>query len=265
MPIVIALWIAILCLTAPTCRAGDLNKELSVPSVAKHFKNFEGTFVLVDKETGKKFVYNQKLADERDSPCSTFKILNSLVGLETGVVKNERHLMKWDGTKYEIDSWNHDQTLQSALTNSCVWYYQSLARDVGEDRMKDLIGKVAYGNQDISGDITKFWISGKLRVSPNEQVGLLSRLIDDDLPFSTRNTAIVRGMMRLDQTSKGILYGKTGTSSRVGKNSLGWFVGYVAKPGRTLIFATRIKGNDAAYGREARKITEGILKEAALL
>lgn len=265
MQIVIGLLLALLWFSAPICHAKDLDKELSAASVAKHFKNFEGTFVVVDKESGKRFVYNQKLADERDSPCSTFKIFNSLVGLETGVIKNERHLMRWDGTKYDIDSWNRDQTLQSALTNSCVWYYQSLARDVGEDRMKNLVGKISYGNNDISGDIANFWISGKLRISPNEQVGLISRLIDDELPFSARNGAIVRGMMRLDQTSRGILYGKTGTSSRVGKNSLGWFVGYVVKPGRTLVFATRIKGNDAAYGREARKITEGILKEATIL
>jgi len=57
---------------------------------------------------------NANRAGKRFAPCSTFKIFNSLVGLETGVLSGKDHLMHRDGTKYDIDSWHQDQTLQSA-------------------------------------------------------------------------------------------------------------------------------------------------------
>ena len=124
------------------------------------------------------------------------KIFNALVGLETGVVQNENSSMKWDGTKYAVIDWNRDQTLQSAMTNSVVWYFQRLASAVGEKRMKGFIQKVRYGNEDISGGINKFWLESTLKISADEQVEFLKRLIDDDLPFSKRSMAIVRGLIR---------------------------------------------------------------------
>src|ERR1700676_5024920 len=97
--------------------------------------------------------YNPQLCSQQVSPCSTFKIFNALVGLETGVLQNENHPMTWDGTKYPFPDWNKDQTLQSAMIHSVVWYFQNVAFAIGEARMKEFIHKVHYGNEDIFGGI----------------------------------------------------------------------------------------------------------------
>ncbi len=238
---------------------------LTQAKLAQDFKGYQTAFVLLDTKTGHYLRYNPQLCDERLSPCSTFKIFNSMVGLETGVLKDENHPMTWDGTKHELDTWNRDQTLQTAMTNSVVWYYQKEAAAVGEERMKKFIQEAHYGNEDTSGGITKFWLTSTLKISPNEQVTQLKRLVDDDLPFSKRSIAITRGLLRLDVTSKGTLYGKTGSDGKNGKGIMGWFVGYIAQPGRTYVFATNIQAADAASGRKARELTRKVLTEAGLL
>jgi beta-lactamase class D len=173
--------------------------------------------------------------------------------------------MSWDGTKYVVASWNQDHTLQSAMTNSVVWYFQRVAASVNEERMRQFIAEANYGNQDISGGITKFWLGSSLKISADEQVEFIKRLVNDELPFSKRSMAIVRGLIRLAETPKGTLCGKTGTDRENGKNLLGWFVGYIAQPGRTYVFATNIEDSDDAWGPRARQLTEKILTEARIL
>jgi bla regulator protein BlaR1 len=239
--------------------------DLYQEKLADIFEGYQACFVLFDANTEHTLRFNPELCGKQFSPCSTFKIFNSLVGLETGIVENENSSMAWDGTKYDISAWNRDQTLQSAVTNSAVWYFQRLAAAVGEKRMKEYINKAHFGNQDISGGITQFWLGSTLKTSADEQVAFLKELVSDELPFSKRTMTIVRGLIRLNQTEKGTLFGKTGSSGDNGKYTLGWFVGYVVQPERICIFATNIQGRDGASGLKARELTEKILQEAGLI
>lgn len=231
---------------------------LGTENLSKIFSGYDAAFVLFDTKSKQYFRYNPSLCKERLSPCSTFKIFNSLVGLETEIVKNENHTIKWNGTKYSIESWNHDQTLQSAFSNSAVWYYQQIASAIGSNQMAEFIHKVHYGNEDISGGITKFWLGSTLKISANEQVDFLNKLINDDLPFSKRSMAIVRGLMKLDTNSSSALYGKTGSDMKNDKQVLGWFVGYLVQPDQIYIFATNIQTSDNASGQKAKELTKMI-------
>ncbi|PWU03766.1 MAG: class D beta-lactamase [Candidatus Melainabacteria bacterium] len=248
-----------------TCSLEQEFAQLSEKHMKRIFGAYQACFLLLDTTREQYFRYNPEFCGKRMSPCSTFKIFNSLVGLETGVIENENSSMKWDGTEHSIGPWNRDHTLQSAITNSVVWYFQRLASTVGEKRMKEYISKAHFGNEDISGGITQFWLGSTLKISADEQVTFLKALVGDKLPFSKRSMAIVRGLLRLDQTQKGTLYGKTGSDGDNGKFTLGWFVGYVVQPERIYVFATNIQANDDAGGRKARELTEKILAEAGLI
>lgn len=230
-----------------------------------HFQGLEAALVIEDIGTGARLVFHPEDCRTRYSPCSTFKIFNSMVGLETGVLKSENTTLDWDGTRYSIESWNRDQTLQSAVTNSCVWYFQRVATRVGRKRMRNYIEKAGYGNQDLSGGVRTFWLDSTLKISPFEQVSLIKRLIADELPFSKRTTGIVRGILRQEETARGTLYGKTGSAMRKGKKVMGWYVGYVIQPGKSYAFATNIRATDGAWGPRAREITVAILKDMKLL
>jgi beta-lactamase class D len=231
--------------------------------LAKHFAGFEGCAVLYDPRERTVTRFNVPRCGERFVPCSTFKIPNSLIGLETGVIADADFVIKWDGVKRWREDLNRDHNLRTAMRDSVVWYYQELARRVGREKMEDYIRRLAYGNQDISGPIDEFWLNGPLRISADEQVGFIDRLRRGELPFSKRTLDIVRDIMTLEQKDEWTLRGKTGTQGapgRAGKNVLGWFVGWTEAKDRTRVFAVNISG-DGASGAKARDVALAILRE----
>src|SRR5262245_22593498 len=100
------------------------------------FGGFDGCFVMLDVRRGKFTRIRPERCAERLSPCSTFKIPNALVGLETGVLSGAEHEFNWDGVRRERAELNHDHTLRTAIRDSVVWYFQRVAAGVGDQRMR---------------------------------------------------------------------------------------------------------------------------------
>jgi beta-lactamase class D len=260
-----------------TCAFSDLHafgKELTpMDLLEEKLKPFKACFI-EENEAGVRVIdYHKELADERLSPCSTFKIMNSMIGLETGVLKDQDHFIKWDGVRHDIEPWNHDQTLASAVKESVVWYFQKVAKEIGPERMQHYLNLVGYGNGDISGGITKFWLESTLKISAIEQLTLMRRLHTSKLPFSPRTLDITRNLIHLKHTDKGDLFAKTGSgtggkpfeSNEVcSEKQLGWFVGYVVSNGKAHYFACNMIG-PGAFGKKARAITEDVLAAQGLL
>lgn len=237
------------------------------PEFGKYFDDYPGAFVLYDLNRDRYIRYNPERCAEGFLPASTFKILNSLIGLETGVIPDENFVIPWDGTNYNIPPWHQDHTLQSAIQNSVVWYYQELARRVGAEQMRAYVEAAAYGNADISGSLDSFWLDGALRISADQQIDFLRRLYTDDLPFSQRSIDIVKKIIVLEDSEAYQLSGKTGSTVRV-QVYQGWFVGYVERGGEVYFFATNFESDDAngfANGENAKRITLEILAELGLL
>lgn len=233
--------------------------------LSKYFAGFNGCYVLYDVEENTYTIHNKEKSTKRLPPNSSFKIYNSLIGLESGVLKDENTLFKWDGTKHGIESWNRDHTLASAFSNSVVWYYRELASRVGEKTMQEYIDKIGYGNQDISGGIDKFWLQSSIEISPMEQVELLRKFYSYELPFARENIDIVKKIMIISDENNIILRGKTGSGMK-GNNAInGWFVGYVENQGKVYFFAANIEGEKDAMGVKAKEITIEILKDKDLL
>ncbi len=237
------------------------------PELEKYFQGATGAFVLYDLNHDQYLRYNPDRCATRFIPASTFKVMNSLIGLETGVVPDENYVIKWDGTRYDIPIWNQDHTLKTAIQNSVVWYYQELARRVGQEKMQHYVDLANYGNKDISGKIDTFWLEGGLRISADEQVEFLKRLYQGELPFSARSMNIVKEILVLDKTASYQLSGKTGSVQRITPHE-GWFVGYLETQGNVYFFATNYETSSPdglASGDTARKISLDILKGLGLL
>lgn len=233
----------------------------TTPSLQGAFGGREGCVVLYDSGSDQWTIHNESRARERFSPCSTFKIPNTLIGLETGVVQDGGTTFTWDGTVHSRSESNRDHQLRSAFQLSIVWYYQELARRVGEPAMGEWLRKFEYGNQDISGGLTKFWLGNSLRISAVEQVEFLRKLQSGSLPVSARSLEIVRDLMIVDHGTTGTLRGKTGSRGVAGGGyDLGWFVGWLERPqGAPVFFATQVEGA-GAWGPEARQITRKVLE-----
>jgi len=115
-----------------------------------------GTALIYDERDDAFLVYDRARAVKPFLPASTFKVFNALVALETGAVKDEYEVIRWDGVKRKFDGWNRDHSLASAMKFSAVWFYQEMARRAGAQRMQEWIDKVGYGNRDIGGGIDQF-------------------------------------------------------------------------------------------------------------
>ena len=228
-----------------------------LPLFAKepNFGKYDGSAVVFDLNSLEKRVFGVR-ADERLSPCSTFKILNSMIALDSRVVQDENEVIKWDGIKREYPAWNQDHTMRSAIAVSTVWFYQELASRIGQMRMQECVSRVKYGNTDTSNVLTGFWLGGgSLKISLNEQVDFLSRLMRNDLEFPQHVMDTAKDIVTLEKNGTYQLGGKTGSCGGVG-----WFVGFLQNHDKTTVFAFNIKG-EGANGVEAKKIALEYLKE----
>ena len=218
------------------------------------FGQFDGTGVVLDLNSSKKRVFGQR-ADERLSPCSTFKILNSLIALESKAVRDENETLIWDGVVRAYPVWNRDHSMRSAIQVSTVWFYQEMARRIGAAEMQKMVQASQYGNGDTSRSLTDFWLgNGTLKISAKEQTDFLSKLMQSQLPFSDRSITTVKDIMVIVRNQNYTLGGKTGSCGGVG-----WFVGFIEEKNTTKVFAFNIKG-DGASGAEAKKIAIDYLK-----
>lgn len=223
----------------------------------KYYDQFDvdGAFVLYDPQHDTYMLYNPEQCSQAFSPASTFKICNSLIGLETGVIQDENFVIPWDSVMRQNPNWNADQDLKTAFKNSTVWYYQELARRVGGQQMKYWLNKANYGNADTTGGIDKFWLTGGLRISPQQQIDFLKRLHDNQLPFSQRSVDIVKQIMLAKDTLGYTVRAKTGWGTEAG-NDLGWYVGYVETPNKVYYFANCIQSSDPGNTDFARARVE---------
>jgi beta-lactamase class D len=205
-----------------------------------------------------------ELARHAFAPASTFKIPNTLVGLETGVIPDEAFTLPWDGERHDIEAWNRDTDLTAAMAESVVWYYQEVARRVGLERMESWVARLGYGNAQVGDRVDRFWLDGPLAITPVEQVEFLERLTAGQLPVSARSVEILRRVVPSRELQGATLHAKTGTHVGGGE-SQGWLVGWVEQDGRvTACFALLVEGEGAEPpSRELRWGLAGRLLEAA--
>src|SRR5690606_19360976 len=147
---------------------------------------------------------------ERKLPASTFKILNSLVGLETAIAPDDNYIIRWDSVERWNADWNRDMNMREAFKVSNVGYYQELARKIGPEFMQHYLDTVQSGNKEMGGGIDVFWLNGTLQISADEQVEIFKNLYFIDLPFSERSQGKVKSMMLQEDEPGDRLYYKTG-------------------------------------------------------
>lgn len=228
-----------------------------------------GTFGLFDNGSGQFTIYNlSRFKDSAYLPASTFKIVNSLIGIETGRVTNEKMVIKWDGKVRVMPGgdtahgWNKDLTMEEAFAASALPYYQEVARRIGKDTMQQWIDSLQYGNKQTGTAVDSFWINNTLKISPDEQLGLVKRLYFGQLPFQKRTQDIVKKMMIRENNANYQLAYKTGLGYKENGNLIGWMVGWIEENKHPYFFVLNTEGDAGAKMIEARmNIVKGILKE----
>jgi beta-lactamase class D len=196
-------------------------------------------------------------------PASTFKIPNSIIALETGVVEDpDKDVFKWDGVTRSIEAWNKDHTLHSAIAASVVPVYQEIARRIGPERMQKYVDLLEYGNRDIGGGIDQFWLTGNLRIDPIQQVDFVDRLRRGVLPVSKRSQELVRDILPVTKVGDATIRAKSGLlGAEVGKPSLGWLVGWAEKGGQQTVFAMNMDCKEPGHIAARMTVTQQCLAD----
>ncbi|MET0393771.1 MAG: class D beta-lactamase [Chitinophagaceae bacterium] len=252
-----------------SCSPNNVKEDASLK---KYFDENKaaGCFALMNNGTGEFTVYN--LARYRDSsylPASTFKIVNSLIGLQTGDIINDSMVIKWDGVTRPVEAWNKDLTMYEAFRVSAVPYYQEVARRIGQDTMQQWLDTLHYGTAKITTAIDSFWLDGSLKITPDEQMGLVKRLYFDQLPFFKVNQEMVKRAMIAENNSNYTLAYKTGWSGwdeKTGRQ-IGWVVGWIEENRHPYFFVLNLESPDRHFDMTAirLKMLKGILKQLGFL
>lgn len=207
---------------------------------ANYFDGINGSAVIYNPADNSYQIYNQEMALSQRSPCSTFKIISSLIALENKIIIPDNSVRTWSGEVFWNEDWNRDINFEEAYRTSCVWYYREIIDEIGKVVMQEELNKLHYGNCDISdweGELntnnnnralTGFWIESSLKISPKEQVEVLNRIFGEDSIYSKETQDNLKQVMLLtEQPNKNtLIYGKTGLGKSYGVVVDAWFAGF---------------------------------------
>ena len=233
-----------------------------------HFdtQGVEGCFVMLGPDDTR-HVYNPKRSGMGYIPKSTFKIPHALIALEERIITDEDQVIEWDGTKYDIQVWNEDQNLASAIRYSCVWFFSALTKKIDGSIYLEYLEKFGYGNRKIAGPSDRFWLVGDLRISAMEQVDFLKRFYEHQLGISDRSIDLVKKLILVEETDEYRIYAKTGGGNLENNRQIMWYVGFVEKEDQVYYFAMNftcdIFSDETAGARI--KITRSALNELGVL
>ena len=249
------------------CSPNNVNTDNSLKQFFDE-KKVDGCFALLDNGTGKFTIYN--LPRYRDSsylPASTFKIVNALIGLQTGKISDDSMVIKWDGITRPVEAWNKDLTMYEAFRVSAVPYFQEVARRIGKDTMEYWLNRIGYSARTDSSHVTitsaidTFWLDNSMKVSPDMQLELVRKLYFDQLPgFFKLNQEMVKNAMLWESNTKYSLSYKTGwgSLSENPKVHLAWIVGWIEENSHPYFFVLNFESRDPEA--DIRAIRIDILK-----
>lgn len=243
------------------CRWDTSPEVILKIDLSSYFHGYRGSFVLYDLEADVWKIYDMEHALLRTSPNSTYKIYDALFGLEEGIITPRDSSMAWDGQYYPFAAWNADQDLDSAMQSSVNWYFQQIDEQLGRSAVAHYLREIGYGNEQISADLSSYWMESALKISPAEQVLLLRDLYQNRFDFALENTEAVKDSLCLFSSAEEHFYGKTGTGRIDGQDISGWFVGFAETKNHTFFFATHIENDALAAGSKAAGITMSLLSD----
>lgn len=246
--VVILLMISFFCRKTKTYNAerSVVDGEIIVPEFQSIIDsaNVNGAVLIYDLKENKLYSNDFEWAKKGQLPASTFKIPNTLIALETGLIKNDSTLFKWGGKKRGMKIWEQDLLLKDAFSVSCVPCYQDVARKVGTERMVSYLDKLNYGEIKVdAASIDMFWLKGESRINQFQQIDFLKRFYQSELSISKRTELIMKRILLFDDNKNYKISGKTGWSVSNEINN-GWFVGYVESNGKVYFLATNIEPNE---------------------
>lgn len=207
--------LALIAVFAASCSQNNVTEDASLK---KHLDQagVQGSFGLFDNGHGHFTIYNlTRFRDSAFLPAGTFDIIQSLIGIQTGVVRNDTALI------------DDSMTLRQAFRISNDRAFQTLASHIGKDTLKKWIDTLAYGNKQIGTSPDSFWLNNVLLLTADEQLGLMKKLYFDQLPFFPHSQKLTRSLLSAEGNSNYSLSYKTAVGTAANGHLIGWVLGWI--------------------------------------
>nr|WP_234994514.1 penicillin-binding transpeptidase domain-containing protein [Pedobacter caeni] len=240
-------------------------------ALKKVFRTYgvEGSITIYDYKS-KKWLYSDAVdAKIPMQSASTFKIINLLIALETGTIKDENEIIPWPGKTdtalygYRPEIYR-DISVKEAFEVSAGWAFIEIAKKIRRPVYLSYLKQSGYGNLDLSEKGDDFWNFGPMKISPENQISFLLKLYEGKTPFSKRNTELLKKVMITESNAEYVLRSKTGWTRTEGQD-IGWWVGYIVNKDRPYFFATRLRKElgkpNANFSKLRKEITREILRD----
>lgn len=260
--------------TIPNEEAEPMTTEIDW---SDYFEGINGAAVIYNPDENSYQIYNQELALTQRSPCSTFKIISSLIALENGIIGPDNSTRTWSGEIFWNEEWNRDIDFSDAFHASCVWYFREVIDEIGKDTMQEELKKLEYGNCDISDwagrlntnnnnpVLTGFWIESSLLISPKEQVEVMERIFGENTDYSEKTLEQLKQVMLLSEQNETdiSIYGKTGMGKAYGIVVDSWYTGFADTTDNKIYFCVYLgeTDNQNVSSAKAREIAIKIVSD----
>lgn len=227
------------------CRINNVKLE---DGLRQYFdaEKVDGSFALYDNARNDFTIYNMKRDTTRMTPASTFKIVNALVALQIGRLADDSSVIKWDGVVRPRQEVNQDLSLYRAFRLSSVGHFQTIARSIGKDTMRAWMDSLQYGNKNLGTRIDSFWLDNSLKITPDEELGLVKRLYFHQLPFRQSVQETVKRMMIQENNTTYQLAYKTGLGRTEQGENVAWMVGWIEENRHVYPFVLNLGTRDDA-------------------
>jgi beta-lactamase class D len=173
--------------------------------------------------------------------------------------------LKWDGAPKDFPAWERDQSLDSAIKSSVVWFFQRVATLLGRERELRYLRAFDYGSRTFARELDAFWLNGDLQISPREQIAFLQKTFSYHLPVERRHVDAVKAALTMPAGKLSNAAGlhdfplpapatvallKTGNGTVNGER-VSWLVGEIERAGREYVFASRVRSSIRALDTTA--------------
>jgi beta-lactamase class D len=226
-------------------------------SIKKYFdeNKVRGNFALLNNATNIFTVYNMKgYVDSSYSPGSGFDIFIALAGLQTGKISND---------SMKINVGDKDLSMFEAFRNSSTSYFQEAARRIGQPDMQRWLDTVYEKSIKIKTTVDSFWLDNSVKLTPDQQLGLVRKLYFNQLPFYETYQKIVQSAMLMEANSNYKLSYKFGLGRKPNGDPIGWTMGWIEENRHpyffVLYFDTKNKNQDLQA--TGMKMLKDILKQ----
>lgn len=260
----------------------EVQEEIAEPIIVEvdwsnYFDGINGAAVIYDPIENCYQIYNQELSLTQRSPCSTFKIISSLIALENGIIEPDDSTRTWSGEIFWNEEWNKDIDFTDAFHASCVWYFREVIDEIGKDMIQEELNRLEYGNCDISDwegqlntnnsnpVLTGFWLESSLLISPKEQVEVMERIFGENTDYSEETLYQLKQVMLLSEENEAgiLIYGKTGMGKAYGIVVDSWYTGFADIADKRIYFCVYLgeTDNQNVSSAKAREIAINIVAD----